>query len=102
MKLKTAPWPTAWIDRAAWPKVPDDVGDLRWQAAAECRDADDRTSWRLVEATRADEVADLVASLCSACTVAVQCLQTGQGMHADGVWGGVLLVDGRERRAATA
>jgi hypothetical protein len=33
-------------------------------------------------------------------SVAAQCLQAGQEAGADGTWGGVVLVEGRERQAA--
>lgn len=97
-----AQWPTRWSPDAGWPK-PREGSDLRWQLDAACREVDDATSERLVEATRQEEVADLVARLCRGCPVARHCLQAGREMRADGTWGGIVLADGRERcQAATA
>jgi hypothetical protein len=96
-----AQWPAMWKQQGDWPATPE-VGDLRWQHDAACRDVADEVSERLVEAVRQEEVADLLARLCSGCPVAGQCLQAGQEAGADGTWGGLVLLDGRERQAATA
>jgi hypothetical protein len=86
-------WPLAWVQPVPWPKQPS-LPDLRWQNTAECRQEDDEVSERLVEASRQHEVTDLVAALCLRCPVIRPCLEAGQGMRADGVWGGVVLRDG--------
>lgn len=96
-----AQWPPMFTPEAEWPKARE-VGDLSWQDEAACRDADDVTSERLVEADRLEDVGDIVTRLCGRCPVAAACLQAGQETRADGTWGGLVLVDGRERQAATA
>jgi hypothetical protein len=94
-------WPAPFKPEASWPKARV-VSDLRWQNDAACSGVGDEVSERLVEATLQKDVADLVARLCRRCPVAASCLQTGRDMRADGTWGGVVLVDGRERQAASA
>lgn len=41
------------------------------------------------------EEADLALTICADCPVSRACARYGQGIHADGVWGGLLLSRGR-------
>ncbi len=96
-RSEMAQWPSMFTPEADWPKARQ-VGNLSWQDDAACRDADDVTSERLIQATRQVEVADIVTSLCRPCPVAAACLRAGRSARADGVYGGVVLVDGAVRR----
>lgn len=89
-----------WKADGAWPRQRE-VGDLRWQLDARCREVSDEVSERLVEARRQEDVADLVGSLCSSCPVATACLEAGQEWKAGGTWGGRVLDDGERRKAAS-
>lgn len=80
--------------------------DLSWQEdAIRCREADETTSYVMVEAEYQDDIGkDDLRSLCGYCPVAYECLTAGIRMHASGVWGGVVIADGRvapmKRKAA--
>jgi hypothetical protein len=41
------------------------------------------------------EEADLALTVCAGCAVQRACARYGQGIRADGVWGGLLLIKGR-------
>lgn len=73
------------------------VEELSWQVrATRCRDADETTSFVLVEAEYQSDVGEGdLQSLCGYCPVAFECLTAGVAMHGSGVWGGIVLDDGR-------
>lgn len=70
--------------------------DLAWRSGAACREADEVTSFVLTEAsTQAEIGARDLEDLCGACPVAYQCLSTGVASRAYGVWGGLVLENGK-------
>lgn len=70
---------------------------MSWQtSASRCREADETTSYVLVEAQYQDDLGEGdLSRLCGQCPVAYECLTAGVRMYGSGVWGGLVLDDGR-------
>lgn len=87
-------YPPRWKADVPWP-VAREVGSLSWQDDAACQHVEDAASDRLTSATMSGDVDGLIDAYCRRCPVARECLQAGQEWRADGVWGGVVLNDGK-------
>jgi hypothetical protein len=78
----------------------------RWTEDATCRRFPEFAN-QFTEAQTFEE-ADLALTICADCPVRLACARYGQGIRADGVWGGQLLVRGtpqqrfRQRRRRSA
>lgn len=70
--------------------------DGRWQAGAACRDADAAEADTLTGARSQREAARVVQDYCERCPVRLACLADGRQLRGWGVFGGVVLVDGRK------
>lgn len=97
------PWQALGLDpdptsRSPGRSVVTELGTLRWQDEATCREAPPDDAERFTEVRTQAEAEPLVSTYCSTCPVRLRCLAEGRALRGWGVFGGVALVDGLRAR----
>lgn len=77
------------------PNAPARVTEWDWTDEAACRAAGPKAAQAMREAELQVDTEHLAAAWCSTCPVRERCLEVGRETHAWGLWGGVVLRQGR-------
>lgn len=87
------------VDLRHWPSEPPSPG---WEDEAACRGVPSAVADTLTGQLSQAAATELVGRWCARCPVIQQCYATGRATHGFGVWGGIVLREGRVATWRTA